>query len=77
MIMNIFCDYKIFNCEVFIWDENCIVDDFIDVIMVNYCKYIKCFYVYNKIDFVFFDFFDKFVWEFYMVVMFCELDFGI
>ncbi|PQE10848.1 putative GTP-binding protein [Rutstroemia sp. NJR-2017a BBW] len=44
MIYNILRDYKILNCEVLIRDENITVDDFIDVIMKEHRKYIKCLY---------------------------------
>ncbi|KAH0877749.1 hypothetical protein HID58_065143 [Brassica napus] len=43
-------EYKIHNAEV-LFRENATVDDFIDVIEGNR-KYIKCVYVYNKIDVV-------------------------
>jgi len=41
-------DYKIFNCDILI-KEDATVDDFIDILEGNR-KYIKCLYVYNKID---------------------------
>ncbi|MCJ1285155.1 Ribosome-interacting GTPase 2 [Xylographa opegraphella] len=53
------------------------VDDFIDVIMKDHRKYIKCLYVYNKIDSVSLDFLDKLAREPNTVVMSCELDLGI
>ncbi|PNY27723.1 Uncharacterized protein TCAP_02335 [Tolypocladium capitatum] len=77
MLYNILRDYKILNCEVLIRDENATVDDFIDVIMKDHRKYIKCLYVYNKIDSVSLDFLDGLAREPQTVVMSCELDLGI
>jgi small GTP-binding protein len=77
MLYNILRDYKILNCEVLVRDENVTVDDFIDVIMKDHRKYIKCLYVYNKIDSVSLDFLDKLAREPHTVVMSCELDLGI
>ncbi|KAM0804636.1 GTP-binding protein [Usnea florida] len=77
MLYNILRDYKMLNCEVLVRDENATVDDFIDVIMKDHRKYIKCLYVYNKIDSVSLDFLDKLAREPHTVVMSCELDLGI
>ncbi|PGH08587.1 hypothetical protein GX51_01106 [Blastomyces parvus] len=77
MLYNILRDYKILNCEVLVRDENATVDDFIDVIMKEHRKYIKCLYVYNKIDSVSLDFLDKLAREPNTCVMSCELDLGI
>ncbi|EQL33226.1 hypothetical protein BDFG_04671 [Blastomyces dermatitidis ATCC 26199] len=77
MLYNILRDYKILNCEVLVRDENATVDDFIDVIMKDHRKYIKCLYVYNKIDSVSLDFLDKLAREPHTCVMSCELDLGI
>ncbi|EAQ86472.1 conserved hypothetical protein [Chaetomium globosum CBS 148.51] len=77
MIMSILRDYKLLNCEVLVRDENCTVDDLIDVIMKDHRKYINCLYVYNKIDSVSLDFLDKLAREPHTVVMSCELDLGI
>ncbi|KAL8772626.1 MAG: hypothetical protein Q9209_002287 [Squamulea sp. 1 TL-2023] len=77
MLYNILRDYKMLNCEVLVRDENATVDDFIDVIMKDHRKYIKCLYVYNKIDSVSLDFLDKLAREPDTVVMSCELDLGI
>ncbi|CAD6563891.1 MAG: Ribosome-interacting GTPase 2 [Alectoria sarmentosa] len=77
MLYNILRDYKMLNCEVLVRDENATVDDFIDVIMKDHRKYIKCLYVYNKIDSVSLDFLDKLARELHTVVMSCELDLGI
>lgn len=48
MVLRILQEYKIHNCEVLI-KEDITVDDFIDVIEGNR-RYIKCLYVYNKLD---------------------------
>jgi small GTP-binding protein len=48
MVRNILHEYKIHNADILI-REDCTVDDFIDVIEGNR-KFIKCLYVYNKID---------------------------
>ncbi|KAJ9206428.1 hypothetical protein DTO166G4_1177 [Paecilomyces variotii] len=77
MISNILRDYKLLNCEVLIRDEDATVDDLIDVIMKDHRKYIKCLYVYNKIDSVSIDFLDKLAREPHTIVMSCELDLGI
>jgi ribosome-interacting GTPase 1 len=77
MLYNILRDYKMLNCEVLVRDENVTVDDFIDVIMADHRTYIKCLYVYNKIDSVSLDFLDQLAGEPQTVVMSCELDLGI
>lgn len=77
MAFNILKDYKMLNVEVLIRDEYATVDDLIDIIMKDHRKYIKCLYVYNKIDSVSLDFLDKLAREPHTVVMSCELDLGI
>ncbi|KAF4292875.1 hypothetical protein CNMCM8686_006913 [Aspergillus fumigatus] len=77
MIFNVLRDYKILNCEVLVRDENATIDDFIDVIMKDHRKYIRCLYVYNKIDSVSLDFLDKLAREPHTAVMSCELDLGV
>lgn len=77
MLYNILRDYKMLNCEVLVRDEYATVDDFIDVIMKDHRKYIRCLYVYNKIDSVSLDFLDQLAREPNTVVMSCELDLGI
>lgn len=77
MVYNILRDYKMLNAEVLIRDEEATVDDLIDVIMKDHRKYIKCLYVYNKIDSVSLDFLDKLAREPQTCVMSCELDLGI
>lgn len=53
------------------------VDQFIDVIMKDHRTYIKCLYVYNKIDSVNLEFLDKLAREPNTAVMSCELDLGV
>src|ERR1700750_2001922 len=77
MVFNILRDYKLLNVEVLVRDENATVDDLIDVIMKDHRKYVKCLYVYNKIDSVSLDFLDKLAREPHTAVMSCELDLGI
>jgi ribosome-interacting GTPase 1 len=77
MVYNILKDYKMLNCEVLIRDENVTVDDFIDTIMKDHRKYIKCLYVYNKIDSIGLPHLDELAREPNTVVMSCELDLGI
>jgi ribosome-interacting GTPase 1 len=77
MIYNILKDYKMLNAEVLIRDENATVDDFIDTIMINHRKYIKCLYVYNKIDSISLPHLDQLAREPNTVIMSCELDLGI
>lgn len=48
VVKNVLNEYKIFNADVLVRDD-CTVDDLIDCIEGNR-KYIKCLYVYNKID---------------------------
>jgi ribosome-interacting GTPase 1 len=77
MVYNILKDYKMLNCEVLIRDENATVDDFIDTIMKDHRKYIKCLYVYNKVDSIGIPHLDELAREPHTVVMSCELDLGI
>ncbi|CUM62784.1 uncharacterized protein PRCAT00000342001 [Priceomyces carsonii] len=70
-------DYKIHNADVLIKDENVTVDDFIDIINDQHISYIKCLYVYNKIDAVSLEECDRLAREPNTVVMSCELDLGI
>ncbi|CAN7041628.1 unnamed protein product [Brassica oleracea var. botrytis] len=64
-------EYKIHNAEV-LFRENATVDDFIDVIEGNR-KYIKCVYVYNKIDVVGIDDVDRLARQPNSIVISCNL----
>jgi len=77
MLYNILRDYKLLNVEVLVRDENATVDDFIDTIMAPHRTYIKCLYVYNKIDSVSLTYLNALAREPHTVVMSCELDLGI
>ncbi|OQO04505.1 Ribosome-interacting GTPase 2 [Cryoendolithus antarcticus] len=77
MLCNILRDYRILNCEVLVRDENATVDQFIDVIMKEHRTYIKCLYVYNKIDSISLEHLNTLAREPNTAVMSCELDLGI
>ncbi|KAL8537802.1 hypothetical protein ACS0TY_012799 [Phlomoides rotata] len=64
-------EYKIHNAEV-LFREDATVDDFIDVIEGNR-KYIKCVYVYNKIDVVGIDDVDRLARQPNSIVISCNL----
>ncbi|KAK6268251.1 hypothetical protein QUC31_012411 [Theobroma cacao] len=64
-------EYKIHNAEV-LFREDATVDDLIDVIEGNR-KYIKCVYVYNKIDVIGIDDVDKLARQPNSVVITCNL----
>ena len=49
-VYTILHEYKIFNAEV-LFRQDCSIDQFIDIIEGNR-KYVKCLYVYNKMDMV-------------------------
>ncbi|KAK5780492.1 Rbg2p PWA37_002524 [Arxiozyma heterogenica] len=70
-------DYRIHNCEILVRDSTCTVDDFIDIINDQHRNYIKCLYVYNKIDAVSLEEVDRLAAEPNTVVMSCEMDLGI
>jgi len=77
MLYNILKDYRILNAEVLIRDEDATVDQFIDVIMKDHRTYIKCLYVYNKIDSISLEHLDNLAREPNTAVMSCELDLGV
>ena len=76
MIYNIPRDYKILNAEVLVRDENCTVGGFIDVIIAPHRRYIRCLYVYNKIDRIPPSYPNTPAMEPHTVVMSCELHLG-
>ena len=53
------------------------IDQFIDVIMKDHRTYIKCLYVYNKIDGISLEHLNTLAREPNTCVMSCELDLGI
>ncbi|KAJ3328692.1 GTP-binding protein 1, partial [Gonapodya sp. JEL0774] len=48
LVSSILRDYRIHNAEILV-REDASVDEFIDVVLGNR-KYMKCLYVYNKVD---------------------------
>ncbi|CAD5232062.1 unnamed protein product [Bursaphelenchus xylophilus] len=72
MVINILHEYKIFNADV-VFREDATVDEFIDVIQGNRV-YLKCIYVYNKIDQITIDGLDKIARQPHSVVISCELN---
>lgn len=70
-------DYKVHNADVLVRDENCTVDDFIDLINEQHMSYIKCLYVYNKVDAVSLEECDRLAREPNTVVISCEDELGI
>jgi ribosome-interacting GTPase 1 len=77
MVQQILRDYKLLNCEVLVRDEEATVDDLIDVVMREHRTYIKCLYVYNKVDAVSLDHLDRLAREPHSAVMSCKLDLGV
>lgn len=70
-------EYKIHNADVLIKDENATIDDFIDIINEQHVTYIKCLYVYNKVDVVSLEECDRLARLPNTVVMSCEMELGI
>ncbi|AMD22809.1 HHR040Wp [Eremothecium sinecaudum] len=70
-------DYRIHNAEVLIRDSACTIDDFIDVVNEKHRNYIKCLYVYNKIDAVSLEEVDRLAREPNTVVISCEMECGL
>lgn len=70
-------DYRIHNADVLVRDDQCSIDDFIDALNIEHRNYIKCLYVYNKIDAVSLEEVDRLAREPNTVVMSCEMDLGL
>lgn len=70
-------DYRIHNADVLVRDDQCTIDDFIDTLNEQHRNYIKCLYVYNKIDAVSLEEVDRLAREPNTVVMSCEMDLGL
>lgn len=77
MVSAVLKDYKVHNADVLVRDENCTIDDFIDVINEQHMSYIKCLYVYNKVDAVSLEECDRLAREPNTVVISCEDELGI
>lgn len=69
MVKNILSLYKIHNADVLV-REDITVDDFIDVVEGNR-KYLKCLYVYNKIDTISIEEVDEIAHQKHNVVISC------
>lgn len=77
VVTGILRDYRIHNADVLVRDENATVDDLIDIINEQYIRYVKCVYVYNKIDSVSLEEVDRIAREPNTVVMSVEQDLGV
>jgi small GTP-binding protein len=75
LIMTILHEYKIFNADV-VFREDATVDEFIDIIQGNRV-YLKCLYVYNKIDQLSLDEVDRLARIPHSVVISCELSLNL
>jgi len=74
VIKKVLQEYKIHNCEI-IFREDCDIDQFIDVVQGNR-KYIRCLYVFNKIDTITIEKVDQLARSEHAVVISCTLKLG-
>jgi len=75
VVYNVLHEYKMHNCEV-LFREDCTVDQLIDVIEGNR-KYVKCLYVYNKIDMCSIEHVDLLARRPSAVAISCNLELGL
>jgi ribosome-interacting GTPase 1 len=75
MMYHILHDYKIHNADVLL-RQDITVDEFIDVVLGNR-KYIRCLYVYNKIDSISLETVDELAHRDHAVVISCALDLNL
>jgi len=75
VVKDILNEYRIHNCEILV-RQDITVDQFIDVIEGNR-KYVKCLYIYNKIDVCTIEFIDKLARRENSVVISCTLNLGL
>jgi small GTP-binding protein len=75
LIRSILHEYRIFNAEILI-KEDVTVDDFIDVVEGNR-QYIKCIYVYNKIDQLCIEELDELANKPHSVIVSCNLNLNL
>jgi len=75
VVYNVLHEYKMHNCEV-LFREDCTVDQLIDVIEGNR-KYVKCLYVYNKIDMCSIEHVDQLARRPSAVTISCNLELGL
>uniref|UniRef100_A0A6B2L6A7 OBG-type G domain-containing protein n=1 Tax=Arcella intermedia TaxID=1963864 RepID=A0A6B2L6A7_9EUKA len=74
-VYNVLHEYKMHNCEV-LFREDCNIDQFIDVIEGNR-KYVRCLYVYNKVDMCSIEHVDSLARRPNAVVISCNLSLGL
>lgn len=77
LVSDILKDYKVHNAEVLIRDENCTVEDFIDIINSSHRSYIPCLYAYNKIDAVSLEEVDRIARQPHSTVISVAMDLGL
>jgi len=75
VVQNILHEYKLHNCEV-LFREDATVDQLIDVIEGNR-KYVKCLYVYNKVDMISLEHMDSLARRDDTLVISCNLTLGL
>jgi len=75
VVQNILHEYKLHNCEV-LFREDATVDELIDVIEGNR-KYVKCLYVYNKVDMITLEHMDSLARRDNTLVISCNLSLGL
>eukprot|EP01101_Sappina_pedata_P004587 TRINITY_DN1982_c0_g1_i1.p1 TRINITY_DN1982_c0_g1~~TRINITY_DN1982_c0_g1_i1.p1 ORF type:complete len:412 (-),score=189.27 TRINITY_DN1982_c0_g1_i1:139-1374(-) len=74
-VMSILHEYKIHNAEV-LFREDCNIDELIDVIEGNR-RYVKCLYIYNKIDTITIEEVDRLARKYNSVVISCNLNMNL
>jgi small GTP-binding protein len=75
VIKDILHEYRLFNCEILI-RQDVSIDEIIDVLEGNR-KYVKCLYVYNKIDVLSIEYVDKLARRGDSVCISCNLNLGL
>eukprot|EP01121_Diplochlamys_sp_Union-15-3_P005254 TRINITY_DN15584_c0_g1_i1.p1 TRINITY_DN15584_c0_g1~~TRINITY_DN15584_c0_g1_i1.p1 ORF type:complete len:264 (-),score=37.89 TRINITY_DN15584_c0_g1_i1:13-804(-) len=71
LLKRVLQEYKIHNCEI-VFREDCDIDQFIDVVQGNR-KYVRCVYVFNKIDVISIEKVDQLARRPHSVVISCKL----
>jgi len=75
LVLTILHEYKIFNADV-VFREDCSMDDFIDVVQGNRV-YMRCLYVYNKIDQISMEEVDRLARQEHTVVTSCNMNLNL
>jgi len=75
VVKDILHEYRIHNCEILV-KQDITVDQFIDVVEGNR-KYVKCLYVYNKIDVCSIEYVDKLARRPNSVIISCQYNLGL